>query len=881
MTLNRDKTLLLIDSHALIHRAYHAFPPDLRTAKGEVVNAVYGYVKLLMDVIEKFKPSHVIAVFDAPGPTVRHEQYVNYKANRSKPEDDLISQIPRIEEFLQKMAIPILRVPGFEADDIIGTIDKRHSGAWAHTIIMTGDRDLFQLVDEDTFVYMAGSSFSQSKLYDKEGVIERMGIGPEYIIDYKALCGDASDNIPGVAGIGDKGAIGLISKFGHIEDIYKSISEIEPRYQKKLSENFEMAELSKQLATIICDVPLAFDFAEAEFGNFKPAELKQLFQELEFRSLQTKVDKFAADFLAPEVLEAEQQSLFVNTEMSSLEVVDWSAETFADEAIAMIAELEQPADPLTWDLKALQVADSSKIYKVDAKNLAKFWQTIKPTHIVVTDAKAILHTLRNQQLESKLEFFDLAIGTYVSSAGQSKQDLPGVLAYFQIPEQTTAEANLPGMLSAYRTLHTQLEAQPALVKLVEMEQKLIPVIVDMERTGITLDVSLMQTYEQKLANLIDSVVKAIYADVGHEFNIASPKQVGQVLFEEKGLQTRKKTKTGSYSTDERTLRDLIGVDPVVEKILNYRELTKLQSTYIKPLPTLVNPVTQRIHAQFNQVGAVTGRFSSQYPNMQNIPLGDIGGINMREAFVAGPGTVFVALDYSQQELRLLAELSKEENMQAAFQSGQDIHARTAAEIFGLKIEEVTKEQRKIGKTVNFGVVYGISAFGLADRLKIEQKKAAEFIKKYFERYPKVRKYYDDLIANAKRDGYVETILGRRRSTADLNSSNFMLRQATEREVMNFPLQGSAADVIKTAMCEVAKYIDNYPAKLLLQVHDELIFEYTSDLDIEELQRDGKLLDFVRNVRQTMLDVVQLTVPLEVEAEIGLNWANMQALDISK
>jgi DNA polymerase-1 len=878
MAQKRDKTLLLIDSHALIHRAYHAFPPDLRTAKGEVVNAVYGYAKLLLDVIEKFKPSHVVAIFDAPGPTVRHEQYVNYKANRSKPDDDLISQIPRIEEFLHKLSVPILRVPGFEADDIIGTIDKRHSGSWAQTIIMTGDRDLFQLVDEDTHVYLAGSLFSQSKLYDAAGVKERMGIGPEYIIDYKALCGDASDNIPGVAGIGDKGAIGLINKFGHIEDIYKHISEIEPRYQSKLSENAEMAELSKQLATIICDVPLSFDFAEAEFGNFNPSEVKQLFQELEFRSLQSKIDKLATEFVKADEL-VSQPSLFADSELANLEVVDWKGEKFDAEPLSMIAGISKPSDPLTWDLEAIFVADADRIYRVEKSDFDKFIQTISPSVIATTDVKAILHALKNRKLEHKLEFYDMAIGTYVASAGQSKQDMQGVLAYFQIPEQTTLEANLPGMLAAYRTLQTQVESMEAISKLIEMEQGLVPVIVDMERTGITLDVEKMHDYEQKLANLIDEIVKSIYDDVGHEFNIGSPKQVGQVLFEEKGLSARKKTKTGSYSTDERTLRDLIGVDPVIEKILQYRELTKLQSTYIKPLPTLVNPDTGRVHAQFNQVGAVTGRFSSQYPNMQNIPLGDIGGINMREAFVAAPGTVFVALDYSQQELRLLAELSKEENMQAAFQSGQDIHARTAAEIFDLDIDEVTKEQRKIGKTVNFGVVYGISAFGLADRLKIDQRKAAEFIVKYFERYPNVKRYYDNLISNAKQDGYVETILGRRRSTADLHSSHFALRQATEREVMNYPLQGSAADIIKTAMCEVSKYLDKYPAKLILQVHDELIFEYHTDLDLKALAKDKNFLDFVRNVRQTMLSVIKLTVPLEVEAEIGLDWANMQTLPV--
>jgi DNA polymerase-1 len=408
-----------------------------------------------------------------------------------------------------------------------------------------------------------------------------------------------------------------------------------------------------------------------------------------------------------------------------------------------------------------------------------------------------------------------------------------------------------------------------------MEQELLHIVVDMERSGVTLNVPLVKEFTQKLETEVEQLVSSIYTDVGHEFNISSPKQVGEVLFEEKHLPAKKKTKGGTYSTDERILRELIGVDPVVDKILRYRELTKLISTYLKPLPDFVNPKTGRIHAIFNQLGAVTGRFSSQNPNMQNIPLNDVQGIYLRKAFVAAPGTVWFAFDYSQQELRLLAELSGEEHMKQAFIEKEDIHARTAAEIFGIKPNKITKEQRKVGKTINFGIVYGMSAFGLSDRMKIPKARALEFIETYFGRYPKVKKYYDSLLARARADGYVETIMGRRRSAFDLNSSNYQLRQAVEREIMNFPLQGSAADIIKLAMVKVAPLLKKYPVRLLLQVHDELIFEYETSLSMKALEKDPQCLDFVREVRQTMLGIVQLDVPFEVEVEVGTDWTSMK------
>ena len=874
---SKDKTLLLIDSHALIHRAYHAFPPTLRTKDGEVVNAVFGFSKLMMEVIAKFKPSHVIALFDAPGPTVRHDQFAEYKINRKKPEDDLLNQIPRIEELLNAFDIPILRVPGFEADDIIGTIDDRHSGDWARTIIVTGDRDLFQLVDEDTFVYMAGSAFSQSQLYDIEGVKTRMGIGPEYITDYKGLFGDTSDGIPGVRGIGDKTAITLIQEFGHLEEVYQKIEQIPPRYKNKLEENYEMAVLSKKLATIIKDVPLSFDFAEAEFGTFDPVALRQFFVEMQFNSLMGKLNDVMGSVAPKSAAAAEQLNMMDMIEEGP--VSKWTGQSFADSKIYMLAEYLQPGDPLTWSFAEMFISDGTQVYQVEREQVESFWKKLKAEWIITDSSKMLMHSVANLGLELKPRIYDMCLSTYILSSGQTKQELDSILGYYKQDYRNNKTSKLTALCEAYKTQTEELDKSSKLAKLLDVEVKLVPVIVEMERTGITLDAELMWGFENILSKAIEATKDAIYLDVGHEFNISSPKQVAEVLFVEKSLPGGKRTKGGAYSTDERILRDLVGSDPVVEKILNYRELTKLLSTYVKPLPTLINPETKRIHASFNQVGALTGRFSSQYPNLQNIPLGEVEGVQMRDAFIAPPGSLFISFDYSQQELRLLAELSNEENMLETFRQGIDIHTRTAAEIFEVDLDKVTKEQRYTAKTVNFGVIYGISGFGLSDRLKIDPKKANEFINKYFAQYPRVREYYDKLIAEARTNNYVETILGRRRTTYDLSSNIYQLRQATEREVMNFPLQGSAADLIKLAMLEIQPLLKDVPAKLILQVHDELIFEYKTPYDVADLIKDKEFVDFVRNIRQTMLDVIKLKVPLEVGVDVGHSWGKMSEIKL--
>lgn len=862
---SEKEILLLIDSYALIHRAFHAFKTDLTTSQGEVVNAVYGFARLLLEVLTKFKPKYVVAAMDSAGPTLRHNDYGQYKANRKPSDPTLHDQVPRIIELLTTLNIPVLMHQGYEADDIIGTLDLNHSGPGNHTIIVTGDRDLFQLVDEDTSVYMAGTAFSQSKLYTPADVEERMGVTPAQIIDLKAIQGDASDNIPGVAGIGEKGALTLLQEFKTLDEIYLNIDKVAPRYQEKLKASVEMAYKSRSLATIMRDAPIPFDLADAEFGNFDADEVGKFFQQLEFRSLLTKPLQLKAMYGGDQVKAAElTEDLTWPTDLSI-----YKDEKLENE-IAVCFKADTSGDPTTWQIQEVHVKSGEQAFTI-TENLAKSLESaLKGVELIITsDSKAFIHGLRNLGVSYAGRVWDVVLTEYILSAGASQQTINSSLAVAGIATIKIFDA-LPEL---YQSQLERLKNEPALSRIVELENNLTPVIMEMEQVGITLDVALMKDYTEKLDELIKKKEEQIYYHVGHEFNIGSPKQVGQILFEELSLPGQRKTKTGSYSTDERTLKEISHAHPVIDLILQYRELTKLQSTYVKPLPGLVNNNTGRIHTNYRQMGAVTGRFASLNPNLQNIPLGEVEGINMRKAFTAAEGKTLIAFDYSQQELRLLAEFAAEETMLQAFTSGQDIHATTASEMFEVPIDQVTKEQRKIGKTINFGVVYGISAFGLADRLKIDNRKASEFIKKYFETYPKIKQYYNNLLEQSRLQGYVATLMGRRRSTRDLASSNVHLRQAAEREILNFPLQGSAADIIKAAMLEMPPIIEKYPVKLLLQVHDELVFEY--DCSIGEVVKNSDVEKFITDVKKQMLEVVSTKVPFAVGIEYGQNWAEMQ------
>jgi DNA polymerase I len=862
MSTQKRDTLILIDSFALIHRAYHAYPPTLTTKDGQLVNAVFGFAKLMLDVLKKFQPEHVVAVFDSPGATFRDEMYHAYKANRGPSDDDFNSQIPLIVELLKAFDIPVVSLSGYEADDVIGTLDNLY-GDENSVIVVTGDRDLLQLVDENTRVYLAGGSFVDSKLFDIPAVEAKMGVKPDLIPDLKGIQGDASDNIPGVPGIGPKGAIQLLNDFGSVEGVIENLDKLKGAMQTKFSANTELALLSKKLATIACDAPIDFDFKDAKYPTFDVKELQKYLTGMQFFSLLKYV---------PSNEDLTNIAATVSEAKGNNTVSPWNGKSLNVDEVFVHTRYEGDHN-LNLKVSALEFMAGSDIYSVNTEMLPKFVEAIQGVQVISWDLKSLHHALRNAEMPDGFKDYDVQIAYVLAGAGVFKGDLPSVLERYTATELTASVVK-----QIYEDIQPELDAETS--RALALEMRLLPVVVSMERRGISIDVSKLSEFKSQLQDLIEKLVAKVYHEVGHEFNIGSPKQVGQVLFEERGLPAPKKTKTGGYSTDERTLRDFMGADPVVEMILSYRELTKLLSTYVDSLPTYVYGPTNKIHSRMDQMGAVTGRFASKDPNLQNLPAEPIQGVDLRAGFVASPGKIFVSFDYSQQELRLLAEFSGEENMRKAFTSGEDIHLRTASRVLGIPMDKLTREQRKIGKTINFGIVYGMSAFGMADRLKIPPKQAAEFIEKYFAEFSGVKKYFETTINDARKSGLIRTFLGRKKNTAGLNAPNFQLRAALEREVINYPLQGGAAEVIKMAMVQMAPIEKQFDAAMILQIHDELLFEYPAD-SISDVQNSDKFIDFVSKVRQTMLSVVNMKVPFEVGVSIGTDLANLTDFEYAK
>lgn len=867
---------MIIDSHALIYRAYFAFPPNLITSKGELVNAVYGFTSLLLDVINKFQPSNVIAVLDSGEPIERQTAFTQYKANRDSADQLLIDQIPRIEEVLQTLGIPIYKIDGIEADDIIATIDHRFANSFAKTIIVTGDQDLFQLVDDDTFVYLAGRKFSESKLYDKDKVFEKLGIRPEQVPDYKSLAGDSSDNIPGVRGIGPKTACELISKYDTLENIYQNVSEISPKAQTKLIENQEIAYLSKSLATSNKEVPLSINIEDSRVENLDVPKIKELFNELEFRSLIVKLDNIVKHYSIQDI----SYSLFDESPESEIEynLKDWDGEDTDVERIYIWGEfLNINENPLHWDVAAIYFYDEKHIHVVKSEEISTFFEKIKDKKIVTHDLKKLWHVLKNLNIKVELkDVVDIGVAGVILGGGKASYGLSSIMNFFGKKFSESLPNNLPIFPEIYALILSEFEKDKRLEFLYDTECAVLKVVVEMERNGIKVDPEFFKDVLEKLLTDKEALEKEIYSNAGHEFNINSPKQVGEILFQEKSLPAVKKTKGGAFSTDERTLRDLIGADPIIENILKYRELDKLLSTYVKVLPNYIDPETKRIHATFDQLGAVSGRFSSKNPNMQNIPKGEVLGINIRNGFVSEEGNIFVSFDYSQQELRILAALSEEDVMVESFNEDLDIHRITAAEIFDKPEDEVSQLERDQGKTINFSIIYGISSFGLSDRMKIPREQASLFIKRYFEKYTKVKRFMDKVLSEARSRGYVETILGRKRYSQTINSNNRNLRAAAEREMFNLVIQGSAADIMKLSMMKFDQVLSKYPAKLLLQIHDEFLFEFKTS-EKENPENDQILKNFMTDIKEIMTNAYDLGVKYKVDCSIGTRWGEMKKL----
>lgn len=895
-----QKKLFLLDAMALIYRAYYAMVKSPRiTSKGVNTSATLGFTNTLYEVLRQEQPTHIAVAFDTGAPTLRHADFAAYKANREATPDDIINSIPYIKKVIDAFNIPMVMMDGYEADDVIGTLAKRAEIEGFQVYMMTSDKDYGQLVSDNIYMYKPAKFGQPAQVVDVAGICEKYGISkPEQLIDILGLWGDASDNIPGVPGVGEVKAKKLIAQFGSIENIYANIDEVgNPKLKQALIENQEQALTSKMLATIILDVPVECDFEAMKYTGPDPQKLKAVFDELEFRALAKRV---FTDLSLPQVsknqVAASQPDLFStssqtsdNSEENTLpHHQNYASVNHNYKKINKIEEISGKADLkatlffdwLTVNDKIAGFAfafDEKMVYYhllEDASNFKKNIQYIfENERLVVSYAlKQTFKFFHGLKLKVKATFFDLQIAHYlIQPEIQHKLEMlaESYLDYELMSDPKELHLAVCEHVEVYAQLYPifkkELEQNKLTSLFDEVEMPLAEVLADMEYTGVKLDTEVLRENSQTLAQDIADLEEHIYALAGEKFNIGSPKQMGEILFEKlRIIENAKLTKTKQYQTGEEVLNKLVNKHPIVSLILEWRSLTKLKSTYIDALPQLINPKTGRIHTTFNQTVTSTGRLSSVNPNLQNIPIRTERGRDIRKAFVApSDDYVIMAADYSQIELRIVAHVCGDERMIDTFRQHKDIHASMAAHVYHVAENEVTSTMRRNAKTVNFGILYGISAFGLAERLHIPQKEARELITDYFAGFPKISQYLSETMDFARKNGYVETLLGRRRYIKDINSANAILRKAAERNAINAPIQGTAADLIKIAMVRIAREIkkQKLDCRMVLQVHDELVFEVRKT-EVEKIKR---------TVRELMSTALQLSVPLDVDINEGKSW----------
>lgn len=902
--LNNPKKLVLIDGNAIIHRAYHALPP-LTTKSGELVNAVYGFSSVLLKVLNELKPDYVAASFDLREETFRHKEFKEYKATRVKAPDELYAQIDRVKEVVRAFNIPIYEVAGFEADDAIGTMvkqseEKPPAGGpptdGVENIIVTGDLDTLQLVSPKTKVYALRHGMSDTTIYNEKAVEERYGLKPEQMIDYKGLRGDPSDNIPGVKGIGEKTAMELLKKYHSLEGVYNSLGLIKGAVKEKLERDKMQAIMSKRLATIVQDVPLKFNFSEAETKDFDRQKVVKLFQELNFFSLikripgkeETGVHPVKSGKAGPASRE------FNGVKDFKYEIIEIKEQ---EKFIKLLKESEEVA--INLDTKGEEISGIAFSYKTGRAGYMEFSNELKE----ILENKAIVkigYDLKNdykilQKSGIELDLskaFDIMLGGYVLNPG-SKIELPTLVLRElgeemeeekskgqlgleidnpkEYAEKVCARADYSFKLKSI--IKEQIEKISAEQKdhgtletiFDQMEMPLIKVLAEMEIAGIKLNTVIFQGIAEKINKRIENLEKNIYKLAGKEFNINSPKQLQEILFEKLKLPTAevKKIKTG-FSTSSDELVKLRKKHKIIEKIEEYREIFKLKTTYLDTLPTLVDK-NSRIHTTFNQAVTATGRLSSSEPNLQNIPIKTDLGQMLRTAFEARDGWKFVSADYSQIDLRVVAHVSGDRKMIETFLKGEDVHKKTAAEINKVPLNQVTEKMRSSAKALNFGVIYGMSVFGFSESAGIDREEAKKFINEYMEKFSGIANYIRETKEFAKKNLYVETELGRRRYIPEINSSNFQVQNAAERMAINMPIQGLSADIVKLAMLKVyEEFKDNPDVRLILQVHDEIILEVKED----------EAKEIAEKVKEIMQSVYKLKVPLTADVKIGDNWGEI-------
>lgn len=926
-----ENPLILVDGSSYLYRAYHAFPP-LTNSAGQPTGAMYGVLNMLRSLILQYRPSHIAVVFDAKGKTFRDELFESYKSHRPPMPDDLREQIAPLHEMVEAIGLPLLVVPGVEADDVIGTLAKQASAQGRHVLISTGDKDMAQLVEPNVTLI----NTMTNTILGPEEVATKYGVPPELIIDFLALMGDSSDNIPGVPGVGEKTALALLQGIGSLEEIYNRLDDIaglgfrgSKTLAPKMVDNRELAFLSYQLATIKTDVELDRDCEQLEVQALDADKLHQLFSRYEFKRWLTEVENGSW-------LDSKAAKPSASAKAASAAEVKIETVTAAPVAPLLTAEnyqtILEPADFERW----LEKLRTAKMFSFDTETnsldtheaqLVGMSFAIEPGHAaylplahdyldaphqlplddVLAAMKPILENeniikigqnlkydrgvLENYAIELKGIGFDTMLESYVlnSVAGMGRHDMDS-LAERHLSHKTTTFEELAGKgkkqltfnqialeqaanyaaedadvtLLLHQALWPQIEAEAKLKHVfTDIEMPLVPVLSRMERKGVLIDAKVLAEQSKEITARLGELEKLAYTLAGEEFNLASPKQLQVILFERLQLPVVKKTPSGAPSTNEEVLEELAIDHELPKLLLEHRGLAKLKSTYTDKLPLMINPKTQRVHTSYHQAVTATGRLSSRDPNLQNIPVRTAEGRRIRQAFIARDGYKVVAADYSQIELRIMAHLSQDKGLLTAFAEGKDIHRATAAEVFGVSLNEVTNDQRRSAKAINFGLIYGMSAFGLARQLGISRSEAQRYMDLYFERYPGVLDYMERTRQQAAEQGYVETLEGRRLYLPEINSRNGMRRKASEREAINAPMQGTAADIIKKAMITVDHWLQTEKphAEMLMQVHDELVFEV----------KESELESVKQRIQSLMENSMSLDVPLKVEVGVGDNW----------
>lgn len=861
-----SKRLVVIDGYSLLFRAFYG-SRFLSTSDGRPTNALFGFVNTLLQLFGDLKPDAVVVALDPPGKTFRHAEYAEYKGTRKETPPELVSQLKASRDMIGALNIPVLEITGYEADDVVGTVTRLAEAKGYDTTVVTGDRDNLQLVDDCVTVMMPGIRGSDPKFYTPSGVREKYGFDPLQLIDYKALAGDTSDNIPGVPGIGDKTATLLVQRFGSAEAIRDQIGEVEEKYRKKIEPMLDQMMLSKLLATINRDVPLDWDFEPYKVDVEHVQQAREMVESYEFKSqakrleaaLQPYMSDGAKDFIehGPDTIEANLVAGVASYD-DLLKFTDSSPHyslVIADAAV-------QPSMFEDSIGKEAYVAVGNQVRRARFDDAVRLFLN-DPSRVAGHDLKPLYKTAVGSSPTAPR--FDSVLGGYVLQSGRLHYELDDLCFGYLETRPRTPEQRAVAVAHLESVMRSKIAAEGQTSILDDIETALIPVLAEMERAGIVVNRDYLQEFSKSLDVSIDSARTLVHEMAGTEFNIGSPKQLGEILFEKLQIQGGKRTKTG-WATGAEILIELD--HPIAPEIINYRELTKLKSTYADALPKMIGP-DGRIHTTFNQTVAATGRLSSIDPNLQNIPVRTELGRQIRRAFEAAPGYQLGSFDYSQIELRVLAHMSHDPNLVEAFQRREDVHTVTAALMFKVDEKDVTKDQRGLAKLLNYAVLYGVTDFGLANQLGVgfSRSDASELIKTYYERFPTVRAFTQGVIEEARSKGFTTTLSGRRRFFAEIHASNRGVRQYAERQAMNAPLQGTAADLIKIAMLKVHKDLAGTGHKMLLQVHDELVFEVQGDFESHR--------DQFAKVKEHMENAIPMDVPVEVDGKVGANWLEMK------